>query len=71
MIKSKKQVFKPNPPVGKLVCESLFYSKRKEQKLNDALYLKGLASHLEESYDLTSHTAFKLREIADRLNRKK
>lgn len=62
--------FKPNPPVGHFIIEGVFGNKRKEQKMNDALYLRGLASHLEESYDLTTHVVFDLREIANRLSKK-
>lgn len=62
----EKPGFIPNPPVGRIMIEGPF-QKKKEQKANDALYLKGLADHLESNFRMFDNTCDKLREIAKRL----
>ncbi len=60
-------MFKPMPPAGEIVYEGIF-KKKKEQRANDALFLKGVASYFENNCEFFEE-AKKLREIAKRLEK--
>lgn len=64
-----KNIFKPMPPVGRIEIEGPF-NKRREQRANDANFLRHLAVHLEENFGMTVFTCNYLSEIAVRLDKK-
>ncbi len=61
-------MIKPMPPIGRIMIEGPF-QKKKEQRVNDAFFLRHLASHFENNCILYNE-AVKLKEIADRLENK-